>query len=137
MITAVFVYGTLKRGQCRSGLWPAQPLSVQAAWTRGTLFERSDYPAMTAGEDRVLGELWCFDGADITRVLETLDQIEGTNQPGQGDLYVRSEVDTWDLTDQPLESANVYHYATDPTSDGFTRLEPSDDAFARWPAEPK
>lgn len=133
MITAVFVYGTLKRGECRCGLWPAQPLSVQAAWTRGTLFGRSDYPAMTAGDDRVLGELWCFDGADIKRVLEMLDQIEETNQPGREDLYVRIEVDSWDLTDQPLERANVYLYATDPTSDGFVRLEPGDDQFVQWP----
>ena len=70
-------------------------------------------------------------------VVETLDEIEGTNQPGQQDLYVRIEVDTWDLTDQPLERANVYHYATDPTSDGFVRLKPGDDGFVRWPAQPK
>lgn len=137
MITAVFVYGTLKRGQCRSELWPAQPLSVQAAWTRGTLFGRRDYPAMTAGSDRVLGELWKFRADDIARVLETLDEIEGASQPGQKDLYARIEVETWDLTDQPLENANVYHYAIDPTSDGFVRLEPGEDGFARWPTQPK
>ena len=133
MITAVFVYGTLKRGQCRSGLWPAEPLSVQPAWTLGKLFGRSDYPALTAGQDRVLGELWRFPTDDIASVLETLDQIEVTNQPGQDDLYVRVFVETWDLDDQPLEQAYVYHYATDPASDGFVRIEPVDDGFARWP----
>ena len=133
MITAVFVYGTLKRGQCRSGLWPAQPLSVQAAWTRGTLFGRADYPAMTRGEDCVLGELWKFQADDITRVLETLDEIEGTCQPGRKDLYIRVEVETWNMDDQLLESANVYLYATDPTSDGFVKRMPSENRFVRWP----
>ena len=133
MITAVFVYGTLKRGQCRSGLWPAEPSSVQPAWTWGKLFGRSDYPALTAGQDRVLGELWKFRTDDIASVLKTLDQIEGTNQPGQNDLYVRVSVETWAPDDQPLQQANVYHYARDPIGDGFVRLVPGDDGFVRWP----
>ena len=134
MNTAVFVYGTLKRGQCRSGLWPAEPLSIQAAWTRGTLFGRSDYPAMTAGADRVLGELWSFIEDDVPRVITVLDQIEGTNQPGRADLYVRVQADTWDLQDRPLKIANVYHYACDPIDHGFVRLQPEGEQFVQWPA---
>ncbi len=133
MITAVFVYGTLKRGQCRSGLWPAEPLLVQPAWTWGKLFGRSDYPALVAGEDRVIGELWTFRADDIACVLDSLDQIEGTNRPGQRDLYVRMFVETWNLDDQPLEKANVYHYATEPTGDGFVRIKPGENGFVRWP----
>lgn len=133
MITAVFVYGTLKRGQCRSGLWPAEPLSVQEAWTLGSLFGRADYPAMIAGTDRVLGELWHFAEADIPHVIETLDQIEGTNQPGQDDLYIRREVETWDLQDHSLRIASVYHYAVDPTEHGFVRIKSDHRRFAQWP----
>ena len=134
MTTAIFVYGTLKRDQCRCRLWPAEPVSVQQAWSRGTLFGRQDYPAMTAGEDRVLGELWKFRERDLPRVLDALDQIEGTNLVGQEDLYRRAVVETWSLDDQLLENAYVYHYATDPCVDGFAELRPADThSFVQWP----
>lgn len=135
MIRAVFVYGTLKRGQCRGGLWPAEPLSIEVAWVRGTLFGRHDYPAMTAGEDRILGERWEFDAADFDRVIQTLDQIEGTNQPGRPDLYLRVHLQTWDLQGHSLGDAVGYRYATDPRQDGFILLDPAEDGFVRWPAE--
>ena len=118
MITTIFVYGTLKRDQCRSRRWPAEPLSVQQAWSRGALFGRRDYPAMTAGDDRVIGELWRFREPDVRRVLDALDQIEGTNQVAEEDLYRRVVIETWSLDDQPLENAYVYHYARDPCVDG-------------------
>ncbi len=135
MIQAVFVYGTLKQGQCRFRLWPSEPQSIVPAWTRGSLFGRRDYPAMVAGEDRVIGELWRFEQADVQRVLTTLDEIEGTNQPEMEDLYVRVEIEAWSLDDRPLEPAYAYHYATDPAADGFIRLQPhGNDASVQWPA---
>lgn len=134
MIHAVFVYGTLKRGQCRGGLWPAEPVSVRDAWIHGNLFSRGDYPALTAGQDRVVGELWSFRPSYIGQVLQTIDQIEGTNQPGQPDLYVRVAVETWDFDRQRLEQAYTYRYATDPTDDGFVMLRPDENGLVRWPA---
>jgi len=58
-------------------------------------------------------------------VLRKLDQIEGTNQPGEPNLYVRALVDVQDLSDQPLGQAYTYHYASDPCLDGFTPIEPT------------
>ena len=78
VIRAVFVYGTLKTGQCRANRWPLEPLSIHPAWTRGTLYGRDDYPAMTEGADRVLGELWQFAETQMELVLKRLDEIEGT-----------------------------------------------------------
>lgn len=133
-VDSVFVYGTLKRGECRQPLWPATPLRIEAAWTLGSLFARGDYPAMTAGHDRVLGERWKFDRSDMPQVIAALDRIEGANQPGQPDLYRRVTIELFALTGLPLTKAFGYHYATDPTSDGFDRLRPSSpENFVQWP----
>jgi gamma-glutamylcyclotransferase (GGCT)/AIG2-like uncharacterized protein YtfP len=133
MIHAVFVYGTLKRGQCRGGLWPAEPVLVRDAWIRGDLFGRHDYPALTAGQNRVIGELWSFRPEDIDRVLRTVDEIEGTNQPGQPDLYARVPVETWDLDRRQLSQAYTYRYATNPVDDGFVMLHPDEEGWVGWP----
>lgn len=136
MITAVFVYGTLKQGECRHPLWPAEPLSIQQAWVHGALYGGPEYPAMTPGNDRVLGELWTLQATDMDTVLRVLDEIEGTNQPGRPDMYRRVEIESWSLDDQPLTTAYTYHYAADLARDGFSRLLPADDeSFVRWPAQ--
>lgn len=135
MIRCIFVYGTLKRGQCREPLWPAVPTGVQPAWTRGTLHGRADYPAMTAGEDRVLGERWEFAPEDVPLVIAALDRIEGANQPGLHDLYHRVTTELFSVDGQPLGTAFGYHYATEPANDGFQRLTPAGgDGFVQWPS---
>lgn len=121
-IRAVFVYGTLKRGQVRQRCWPCPPQSVVPAWIRGSLYDRADYPALRPGGDRVSGELWRFAEADMGRVVATLDRIEGTNQAGEVDLYRRESVAVFDASDQPLGHAYAYFYETDPRLDGFVRI---------------
>jgi gamma-glutamylcyclotransferase (GGCT)/AIG2-like uncharacterized protein YtfP len=131
-IDAVFVYGTLKRGQCRERMWPAEPIDIDQGWVRGRLYGRSDYPAMTPGEDRVRGELWRFPAEAMPEILTVLDEIEGTNQPGQADLYCRVVVDVLDARSSFLRAAYAYHYATDPLGDGFHRIQPRG-AEVAWP----
>ncbi|MDA7864931.1 gamma-glutamylcyclotransferase [bacterium] len=142
MISAIFVYGTLKRGQCRGAMWPVQPVSVFPVFTHGTLFDRHDYPAMTSGTDCVAGERWDFHSDQMPRVLEVLDAIEGANQPGFPDLYRRVVVTTWELSENRGRSgdsvrcsdagnstiAYTYHYAREPSDDGFTRVLVDQDA---------
>ena len=130
--TSVFVYGTLKRGQCRARCWPREPRRVRAGWVRGCLYGRADYPAMTEGSDRVLGELWEFSTAEIAAVLTTLDQIEGANQPGCDDLYRRLTTPVWDLSGEWLGAAWTYHYASSPQADGFLPIRGAD--LVCWPA---
>ncbi len=135
MPNSVFVYGTLKRGQCRASMWPARPIEIRAAWVAGSLFGRNDYPAMTLGEDRVLGEWWSFQTSDMPSVLTALDQIEGTNQADEADLYHRVIIDVFDLTDQPIGDAFSYHYASDPVIDGFALMRPTaGERYVAWPA---
>jgi gamma-glutamylcyclotransferase (GGCT)/AIG2-like uncharacterized protein YtfP len=124
---AVFVYGTLMRGQCRASFWPVSPLSVCEGWVRGSLYGRPDYPAMTAGQERVNGELWRFSVDQMPVVIERLDEIEGTNQANQPDLYLRVVVEVFGSDDGSQGKAFAYHYATDPLRDGFQRIGPS------WP----
>ena len=131
-IRAVFVYGTLRRGGCRQPLWPAVPLRVEPAWTRGALFARPDYPAMTAGDDRVLGEWWLFPADAMPRVIAVLDEIEGVNQPRQPDLYHRVTLDVFTLDSRPLGQAFGYFYAADPSRDGFRRLHSAGKNFVQW-----
>jgi gamma-glutamylcyclotransferase (GGCT)/AIG2-like uncharacterized protein YtfP len=136
MIQSIFVYGTLKRGQCRARFWPVEPLSVCEAWTLGTLYDRSDYPAMTAGEHCVLGELWRFSPREMPGVLKRIDQVEGTNQPGHQDWYLRVTVATWSPDGRPLEDAFVYYYANDPVADGFALVQPKEPgSWVSWPGE--
>lgn len=127
-VTAVFVYGTLKRGQCRERYWPHQPHRIVSAQTLGTLFGREDYPAMTPGEQIVQGELWKFLPDQMDRVLQVLDEVEGVP-----DLYHRVLVQTTDEHAQPIGPAWTYHYAIDPVDDGFTPIAPSADGLVCWP----
>lgn len=132
-ITRVFVYGTLKRGHCRERCWPCRATRVRPSWTRGKLYGRHDYPAMIGGNDRVAGELWEFSAKQIEEVIETLDAIEGTNQPGEVDLYHRVVTEVYDLAGEPLGDAWTYHYASDPAADGFRPLIPAGNELAGWP----
>ena len=89
---------------------------------------------MTAGEDRVAGELWEFDEDSIAPVLARLDEIEGANQPGEVDLYRREIVQAYNTDDRPIGPAYGYYYARDPVSDGFSLVVPaSQGESVSWP----
>ncbi len=133
--TSVFVYGTLKRGQCREHCWPRHPLRVQPAWTLGELFDLGPYPALLDGQDRVLGELWSFAMDDISAVLTALDRVEGTNQPGSNNEYDRVDV-VVNLEDGSEVVACTYQFADSAAARHHKLLVPqmhSDgSSYARW-----
>lgn len=106
----VFVYGTLKRGQCREDCWPVTPVYVESAWALGSLWDLGPYPALLRGHDRVKGELWSFELGDVPHVLAVLDQIEVTNQPGLPNEYDRVPWRVTGWTQGPLV-ASTYRYA--------------------------
>lgn len=107
----VFVYGTLKRGQSRETCWPKPPQLIQDAWTLGKLIDLGPYPALLAGGDRVLGELWSFTREDIAQVFTVLDQVEVTNQPGIPNEYDRVQVRVT-LGDGNSVMASTYRYSS-------------------------
>lgn len=102
--TNVFVYGTLKRGQCREKMWPRPPLSIRPGYVRGTLFDLGPYPAMWCADchewesaaasgndhcdcDWIEGEIWTLAKSDMAITIEELDEIEETNQPSVCNQY--------------------------------------------------
>ena len=122
----VFVYGTLKRGQCRERCWPLVPTAGHPAWTFGELYDTGPFPALVAGSDRVAGELWSYEPSAITTVLKALDVIEGTNQPGCVNEYDRVLVDVFGTDEEhgPVR-AYTYYYAQQQWLRSFRRLQPS------------
>lgn len=129
-----FVYGTLKRGQCREACWPAAPLQVQTGFVRGTLIDLVDYPALLPGDDWIRGELWQIASQHVAETLRVLDEIEGF-QPGRANnLYDRRSVDVYRSTDdsKPLVTAHTYWYA-DPTVNATVIAPCEHHGCAEWP----
>ncbi|MCC9603600.1 gamma-glutamylcyclotransferase [Stieleria sp. JC731] len=134
-ICQVFVYGTLKRGQCREKAWPAKPLSVDPAVVRAALFGRDDYPAMTTGDNLVLGEVWSFLPEQMPVVMEVLDEIEGTSANSENDLYHRHLIEALiphHGSGKRQVSAYTYFYNRDLILDGF-QPQPLIDGVQSWP----
>lgn len=137
-VLSVFVYGTLKTGQCRETCWPEKPLCIDKAWTLGELYDTGPYPALFAGRDRVGGELWAFAEEAIARVLEELDQVE-EYEPGKEatNLYNRVIVECTDQSGR-VHRAYTYLYGRLDERRHFERVEPTyrweDRCLAVWPA---
>jgi gamma-glutamylcyclotransferase (GGCT)/AIG2-like uncharacterized protein YtfP len=117
IITNVFVYGTLKRGQCREKMWPRAPLSIRPGFVRGWLFDLGPYPGMWCADclesdckqcdcdshdqderqcDWVEGEIWSLAKQDMAATIEELDEIEETNQPQVANQYDQILVRVYD-----------------------------------------
>jgi len=86
--TAVFVYGTLKRGEVREGCWPRKPVAIEEARVRGALYDLGPYPGLASGKDVVVGEVWRFQAEDMRETLTVLDEIESFCG-GEDDEYRR------------------------------------------------
>ncbi|MCC5786726.1 MAG: gamma-glutamylcyclotransferase [Phycisphaerales bacterium] len=122
---SVFVYGTLKRGQCRETCWPAAPVDVRPAQVQGLLYDLGAYPALRNGEGRVAGELWEFAPEHMPRVLEVLDMVEGyADSPS--DLYRRVQVEV--RCGEGRVTAWTYVLCEEPPSSSRILAEP-----AEWP----
>jgi len=48
---AIFVYGTLMRGQQRESMWTKVPEQILPACARARLYDLGPFPAIVAGED--------------------------------------------------------------------------------------
>lgn len=92
-LDTIFVYGTLRQGESRSGVMTkAAAGGMERATVSGTLYNHGTYPGFRAqGEGTVIGELYrCRDIADT---LTKLDAIEGfSSYEGHEGLYHRAVV---------------------------------------------
>ena len=128
----IFVYGTLKRGEERAGMWPHEPLEVREATTRAALYDLGPYPALGEGEDVVGGELWFVAEEHLERTLAALDEIEGYNQGGE-DLYVRVDVPCADGGGES-HTAFTYFYADEEALSRAHRVMPNAKGICVWSA---
>lgn len=105
----VFVYGTLKPGECNYDRYCAvEVVMAQEAIAYGQLFALPfGYPAMTVGNFPVYGFVLSFAGQAI---LARLDDLEDYNpdRPADHNEYLRVKIETFNLEHQPLQPAWVY-----------------------------
>lgn len=130
LVTTVFVYGTLQRGEVRERCWPHAPLKIEWGTLRGQLRDLGEYPALVAGEDLVLGELWHIAECDIGPTLLALDQIECFGQDDV-DLYIRETVTCRTLSGEERQ-AFTYKYANPVEITLAPLVMPDQDGFCRW-----
>ena len=128
--SSIFVYGTLQRGEERSGRWPRQPRLVERATIQGRIHDLGPYPALVEGTDRVLGELWHFDPADLLETLRVLDEIECYGND-EVDLYVRRIVDCLTLAG-PRYRAFVYYLADHDAVRHLPIVQPDQAGLCHW-----
>ncbi len=105
----VFVYGTLKPGECNYQRYcQGRVLAQRPALSRGKLCALSlGYPGMVAGDGIVEGVILSF--ADPSIFLD-LDQLEDyqPHRPAEENEYQRQQIPVFDLNHQPLGLVWVY-----------------------------
>ena len=98
----LFVYGTLKRSECRAHVLAGQDfLAIARTQPRYRLLHCGDYPALVEASlpqrgVRVEGEVWSVDSACLAR----LDQVEGVSEG----LFARREITLLNWPDEPVEA---------------------------------
>ena len=128
--SAIFVYGTLRQGQVRASRWPRKPLRIEWATVQGTLYDLGPYPALVAGSDLVLGELWWIAEADLDITLQVLDEIECYGNEDV-DSYVRRWIDCTTLEGR-VQRAQVYLFAQPEQLTGNSVVPPDPRGWRLW-----
>ena len=129
-----FVYGTLKRGEEREGMWPHTPVEIRSAALHAALYDLGPYPALGDGNDVVVGELWFIAKEHMPDTLAALDAIEGFNQPAAEDLYIRRKVVCKDETGEE-HPAYTYYFADEQALAQVRRIFPNEAGVCGWTAE--
>jgi len=87
MIDIVFVYGTLKKGQCREQSMNEISLGSKDEKVTAKMYNIGEFPAITLEKGEVLGEIHKVKKEQES--LESLDQIEGFVGYDKSSLYNR------------------------------------------------
>ena len=109
-LTHVFVYGTLKPGECNYQNYCAERVvKVRQAIARGQLFALPlGYPAMTVGEGIIQGVILSFPDDSILSDLDQLEDYQPDRLAAQNE-YQRQQVQTYQPENQhPLEVTWAY-----------------------------
>lgn len=105
----VFVYGTLKPGECNYQRYcVGKVVEEKEAIAYGQLFDLSlGYPAMTTGESPVQGFVLTFADSGILTLLDELEDYNPHWQPEENE-YNRLQIATYDKAGEALGLAWVY-----------------------------
>ncbi len=101
----VFVYGTLRTGDCRHGVESFSKMLASEAYIEGfNMLDLGGFPGLVEGEGRIRGEVHEY------AHLKVLDSIEGYREktPDMG-LYNRRQVDV-ETPDGEIEECWVYTF---------------------------
>lgn len=129
MVTSIFVYGTLQRGEEREACWPVLPLSIESAEARAAMYDVGEYPAIVPGDDRIAGELWHFRAEQMPETLKVLDAIEGFAQEST-DLYRRQTINC--QAELGIYRAFAYFLAEPDLLNSAQRVIADKDGLCRW-----
>jgi gamma-glutamylcyclotransferase (GGCT)/AIG2-like uncharacterized protein YtfP len=107
--TDVFVYGTLKPGECNYQRYcQGVVMQTQPAIAYGQLFQLPmGYPAMISGEGVVQGVILSFSNLSILTVLDQLEDYDPC-RPSEQNEYQRQWIQTYTLDHQPLQQVWAY-----------------------------
>jgi gamma-glutamylcyclotransferase (GGCT)/AIG2-like uncharacterized protein YtfP len=110
----VFVYGTLKPGECNYLRYcEGKVVDACPAIARGQLFALPcGYPAMIPGEGTVCGFLLSFAEAAILADLDRLEDYHPGRDPAQNE-YQRQEIEIFDRHLKSLGTAWAYFMSAD------------------------
>lgn len=110
----VFVYGTLKPGECNYLRYcEGKVVDACPAIARGRLFALpAGYPAMISGEGRVYGFLLRFSDSAILADLDQLEDYHPGRDRAQNE-YQRESIAIFDLNFKPLDTAWAYFMLPD------------------------
>lgn len=114
-VKGLFVYGTLREGEVRASLIPADAIR-QPASIAGRLVDCGPFPALVQGVGGVVqGEFVAFDGLEA--LIPQLDRIEGYDptRPASENLFTRRLV-TLAMWDGQLLHAWTYGLSDDPST---------------------
>ena len=85
----VFVYGTLKPGECNYQIYCGNRTIDQCqAYTWGELYDLPlGYPAMTVGKSKVMGFLLTFANENILSALDKLEDYHPDRSPQENEYH--------------------------------------------------
>jgi gamma-glutamylcyclotransferase (GGCT)/AIG2-like uncharacterized protein YtfP len=130
---ALFVYGTLKRGQINDVLLQPYVEFVEPAWTHGTLYDLGDFPALTHGSGVVHGELVHVPVALLPKLLAVLDGLEGYREDDRaGSHYLRDVIDVWMEAGRQCRASAYFYNSANPHLPALDLFPALDDGV--WPA---
>jgi gamma-glutamylcyclotransferase (GGCT)/AIG2-like uncharacterized protein YtfP len=105
----VFVYGTLKPGECNYQRYcQGRVIAQYPALAVGKLYALSlGYPGMVAGDGIVEGVILSFPDPNIFLDLDQLEDYQPHRSPEENE-YQRQQISVFDINHQPLGLVWVY-----------------------------